>query len=287
LQHKIFRKGENTMSEDATKRMAADAELTRQINAAKSPDEIRDILHAAVERSTDLNLTRDRDTGQFVRRETPAQNPPEKQEPTEEKKFTKTIEINGTEFTFEGATELEVETAVRNAYEIASVFERHQQQSRVVEPTNLDGIADPIKRAVAEIMVEQGFNPEVQARAQDEQYMADWASATQVFLNGPLGSSWPGGQKNLEIISMTLQKLGLTEAEDKVAALGQAYAEMKQTGTLFSGDVTAEQVNEMTKDASPVEILEAWKAAQPNSESANKSFIESFRNGRSSGIFAK
>ena len=63
------------MSENALNRMTADAALTRDLNQPDLTfDEMKRLLHNAVERSPDLGLARDPETGQFVRRDplTPA-----------------------------------------------------------------------------------------------------------------------------------------------------------------------------------------------------------------------
>jgi hypothetical protein len=77
------------------------------------------------------------------------------------------------------------------------------------------------------------------------------------------GVSWPGTQRNLEILGLTIQKLGLQDAEDKVAALCAAYAEMKRTGLIFEGEKPAvsdtPKVTIDTSNMTPQEILDKWK----------------------------
>jgi hypothetical protein len=79
---------------------------------------------------------------------------------------------------------------------------------------------------------------------------------------------------------------------DKAAACAAAYAALKSKGMLFNGDVSQEQLEAMTKDMTPQEIIEHWRQAQPEVASgdatqANEAFIQTFQNGRSSGLFGK
>ena len=82
---------------------------------------------------------------------------------------------------------------------------------------------------------------------------------------------------------------GLVDAPDKVAALRSMAQEMRAKGLEFDGDVSPEQIIKATEDATPQEILEAWKEAQQyDPEVANRQFIEIHnRNEGSSGLFGK
>ena len=103
-----------------------------------------------------------------------------------------------------------------------------------------------------------------------------WKSATETFL---ASSDWPGGDRNREQLGLRLIALGLTNAEDKVQALKDAYASMRESNALFD-DVSAEQAKKLAENASPQEILQAWKETQADPESANAEFIRSFQRGR-------
>jgi len=80
---------------------------------------------------------------------------------------------------------------------------------------------------------------------------------TAGFVASPEGADWPGNAKNVEIIGVKIAELGLTDAPDKFAALFQAYEALKATGVLFESDDPKAQIS---KDASPEALLEAWKS---------------------------
>jgi len=184
--------------------------------------------------------------------------------------FTRTENIGGRDFTFEAATELELERMVNNAYKVAV---------NVQQPT-VEGVReDPAAAAAAKAAAEQSIvdkaelelkfkRGEITADAYLEQsgavktylekqgvpldelkrsiedgrsrgFEQSWADATQDFLKSAAGRDWPGGDKNLNIIGLKLQELGLVDAEDKVAALAQAYASMRQTGVIFPYEAPA------------------------------------------------
>ena len=127
--------------------------------------------------------------------------------------------------------------------------------------------------------------------AAEAQQAQSWAQATEAFLNGP-GADWPGGAQNLQIIGMEIASHPeLINAEDKVAALAQAYQYMKEKNIVLDpGITTQEQVLALADQAkSPQELLEAFKEShRGDTESANAAFISAFRtDGRSSGIFGR
>ena len=146
----------------------------------------------------------------------------------------------------------------------------------------------------------------------DQAYVQDWASATEAFLNSPFGEDWPGGARNLKLISQTIQQMGLEDAADKTAALRDAYAEMKRSGLIFPSDAETEvaeraatekaeaareskAVEKFLATASPREILEASKPPRSSFygdekyDEANRAFMKSFSNTHShnSALFGK
>jgi hypothetical protein len=101
----------------------------------------------------------------------------------------------------------------------------------------------------------------------------DWAQATQEFLhNTPEGRAWAGGSNNLQILGWLLQTNGLTEAEDKLAALKCVAAEMKSRGL----DVSPEQKVEIRADSSPAEIVKSWKIGYGTDQAAGEAFRKFF-----------
>ena len=266
------------MSENAFDKMKNDKTLDRDISKATTFEDLRAILENATVRSGIAE--RDPQTGRFVRRDplTPAQNQPAESS-EDEGKFKKTIAIAGKDYEVTGSSELDLEQNIGRLLEIAENA-RHQAaaagngETRVV---NLDGISDPIKQAVRDILQVSGFDVQ---RAAAEQYESDWAGAVQSFLESDAGAGWPGGQRNLEIAGQWLQAHGKTNAVDKQAALAEMFADLRVKGMLFEGDLSDEAVIALTDKASPQEILEAWKSQQPDAESANKDFLNNFNGGR-------
>jgi hypothetical protein len=79
------------------------------------------------------------------------------------------------------------------------------------------------------------------------------------------------------LLGLTIQKLGLQEAEDKVAALAAAYAEMKREGLIFEERPAVPDVPKVMIDTSnmtPQEILDKWKESA--GENPDAAFISSF-----------
>jgi hypothetical protein len=282
--------------------MKADAALTADINKAQTYEDLRALLENATSRSGIAD--RDPQTGQFVRRDplTPANQTAE----PEDAQVTKTETIGGREFTFTG-TDAKVTQQITQAYKIAEAVKPISQP--VSQPARLKTMAERGQElldrkeldmqfrtglmtadeylartgAVEDYLAAQGFDVQAAAAKQFEQ---SWAQATETFLRDtPEGQSWKGGQKNLEIAGNLIQSHGLSDAQDKVAALRQIAREMAEKGLMFDGDVSPEQIIESTQDASPQEILEAWKSKQGTPEEANQKFIEIHR--RSGSLFGK
>jgi len=86
----------------------------------------------------------------------------------------------------------------------------------------------------------------------------EWAQATREFLASPEGQNWDGSPNNLELMGWLLRSSGLSDAENKVAALKSCAAEMHARGL----DVLSER--KIATDASPAEIIRDWKAAHGN-----------------------
>jgi hypothetical protein len=291
------------MTQDATNQMQADKALIRDLERAQTPEELRSLLHASLERS---NFARDPETGQFARRDplTPAH-----QQTTEEttEQISKSLSINGRDLTFTGTAD-EVERQIKSAKDIAAaLLPVPQPQVPIVRQKTQAEIEREIcdraeldlqfrrgqltteeyltkTNAVGEYLSARGFDVEAAA---SEQYEQSWQAATAEFLNNtPEGRTWKGGDKNMQMIGTIILAHGWDNAEDKVAALRAAAKEMRDKSMEFDGDVSPEQVIAMTDKATPQEILQAWKETQPDPEKANAEFIRLHSNGRS-GIFDK
>jgi len=289
------------MTQDATNHMQADKALIRDLEKAATPEEIRSLLHSAVERSGIAN--RDPETGQFVRRNplTPAAQVIATNEPKQIERIEK---INGQDIHFVG-TELEVEKQIANAYKVAEALKpapeprvpivRQKTQAEIEreisDRAELDlqfrrgqlTTQEYLQRtnAIGEFLAARGFDVDAAAQAQAN---AEWAQATEEFL--ATTPEWRGGSRNMQQIGTIVLARGWDNAENKVAALRAAFKEMQDRGMEFDGDVSEEQLIEMTDKATPQEILDAWKETHPDPEKANKAFIEIHRKaGDSSGIF--
>jgi hypothetical protein len=286
--------------------MKSDAALDRDINEATTPDEIRELLHAAVQRSGIAD--RDPQTGQFVRRDplTPAA-----QVGKEAQTVTRTEVIGGKTFTFTGNA-LEVEQQVGQAYKIAEAVRpaaEFQVTPRGARKTQADAELDVVRKAelelafkrgeldtatylresgaLAEALQQAGFDLEAAAR---QQLASGWEDAVARWLQSDAGRDWPGNEQNLRVIGLEIEALGLVDAEDKLAALTQAWAAMKKAGTVFSTAPTEEQLLRETDGMTPQQILEAFKEAHAGDpDAANQGFISTFRGGRigGSGIFGR
>jgi len=185
------------------------------------------------------------------------------------KPFSRTETIGGREFSFEAATELELERQVNNAYKVAAGLQVPQVVEPVVDPAVAAAAAEKAatERAAAQADLELKFKrgevstqeyleqsgavkdylekqgvPLDELRASVEQtrqrtYEQSWADATTAFLKS--GSDWPGGEKNKKLLGLKIQELGLLDATDKVAAIQQAYAALKQDDLLFANETAA------------------------------------------------
>ena len=274
--------------------MKADKALEADINKATSSEQIRDLLAAALERSTNLGVTRDAQTGQYIRRE-PSTTPAAKTTGTADEVTTRTETIAGRQMEFTG-TALEIEKQITAANKVAEALKvppipapamaprvktQAEREREIYDRTQAElafrrgelTTTEFLERtnAIGAYLAEKGFDVDAAAGQQLQQ---SWREATEDFLRStPEGQSWPGGQKNLEIIGNLIQAHGLTDAADKVAALRALAAEMQSKGIMFDGDVTPDQVVEATSSATPQEILEAWKAKQGTPEEANSAFV--------------
>ena len=295
------------MAQDPT-RITADKTLTRDIEKATTPDEIRELLHAAVQRSGIAD--RDPQTGQFIPRAPAAQVA----EP-EERVYSKTVTIAGRDFTFTDSSEAGLTNQIASAQVVAENLQESQetptprgQRFSATERAQqlLDNEAKKIELdallraglitsqqylestgAIDQYLANRGVDVE---KIAGQQFESDWSSATSQFLNSEAGRDWPGGDRNLQVIGTTLAAMGLTDSPS-VESLAKAWQEMKAKGTIFH-DTSDEQLLDATKEMTPQQIIENWKQthAGEDPEQANASFIETFRGGRlggSSSVFGK
>jgi hypothetical protein len=298
------------MAQDAMNQMKFDKSLEKTVETAATFAELQEILHTAIERSPELGITRDVETGRFIPRE---KEPPAATKTADAAPRTfekKGVVIAGKSFDFSAPSELELARQIASANEVAAALASDESVTprapRAVAARNAE--QDVLDRVDADMALRRGdistaeylerthaIEDALAAKGVDvealgaKQFEESWASATTTFLQGA-GASWPGGTKNRALLGDKLAAMGLTDAADKVAALAAAYEALKNAGTLFDGDFSQAQVEAMTDKASPQEILQAWKeSVQPDvhgdATEANEAFIEIHRRSGSPGLF--
>jgi hypothetical protein len=238
------------------------ADLTKAIQDSLNPADIRTVVQTELEKQIAAAGVADQ-TAQAEAARVAAETVT-----TEPAGFSRTETIGGREFTFEATSEIELERTINNAYKVAYAVQQTESvtpivtidpavaaaeaETQALAKADLElkfkrgdiSAADYIEQsgAVKDYLERQGVPVEALKatleKSQLDQETQSWADATQVFLHGPAGSDWPGGDKNLELIGLKLQSLGLVDAHDKVAALAQAYNSLKSTGMIFPTEVT-------------------------------------------------
>jgi hypothetical protein len=186
-------------------------------------------------------------------------------------KFARTEVIGGREFHFEASTEGELDRQVLNAFKVAyNVQQPAERAADAIDPAvaaaaaaaaEADVLAktelerkfrlgeittkDYIEQsgAMNEFLANQGISVEslknVVTKNQEDTVHQSWVEASEVFRN-TVGADWPGGEKNRALLGDKLAAMGLVDAEDKVDAMGKAWAAMKTTGAYFEhGDEPA------------------------------------------------
>jgi hypothetical protein len=298
------------MSQDAINQMKADKNLEADINKATTPDEIRALLHAAIERSPELGITRDENTGRFVARESVAPDAAavaaaaKAAADAAPREFKQTVTIGGQAFDFVGSSAENLQSQIDSAKSVATALAADNSPARFAQSaaeramtlsdaeiafkTGQMTTAEYLRvtGAVEEYLASQGVDIQ---KVSTEQFEKSWSAASTIFRNSPAGENWPGGMKNQELIGMEITAMGAIDAVDKVAALTAAYERLKAKNMLFDGDFSQKQIEAMTANATPAEILAAWKEGQNvaggDTTTANENFISIFREGRSSGLF--
>jgi hypothetical protein len=178
--------------------------------------------------------------------------------------FSRTVEIGGRSFTFEGVSEAELDRAELNALKVAYAV-REPEAAPAVEIT-VDP-AEAARAAEADVLAKTELERKFRAgeittadyiqqsgaldtyleskgvsidslkavveTTHETQYEQSWAQAGEAFRASAAGQSWPGGVRNQELLGLKIMALGLMDAPDKVAAIAQAYEAMKQSRTIF------------------------------------------------------
>jgi hypothetical protein len=281
--------------------MKSNAALDKDLNRAGTPDEIKELLYRAVERSQ-IGITRNLQTGQFesVSRENsvPAAS-------AAEESVSKEVMIGGKWFTFSGQSE-DVDHQIQNARAVVQELENSAANTQVEEhePTDAERQQQLWERTQLEIAFKNGslttaeflqkshaiedylnsqgvdLNTlrETTQQHEAQSFEQSWEVAVQEFLKD---SDWPGGSRNMHLCQTQLVAMGLENAEDKVAALQAAYQAMKQSGTIFETEGTQADVLKATEKMSPQELIEMYKQgfnlSTGDASQVNQDFIEKFR----------
>lgn len=261
------------MDTQAPLNVEMNADLVKAVNSALNPEEIRAAIVAEAQKqlaaSDAARVAHDAEEKAAAERLEAAKKAAEEAPKT----FKRVENIGGKDLTFEAASELELQTQIANAYRVAYSIAPQPTVQPVVEaapdPAVLAAKAAEEAAAKAELelkfkrgeistadyleqsgayedfLTKKGLSIDALKatveQTQTAQYEKSWAEATEEFLHSPAGADWPGGNRNREQLGMRLAAMGLTDAKDKVAALAQAYNEMKKTGAVFPNEQLEQQ----------------------------------------------
>lgn len=299
------------MAQDAF--MKGDDAYTRDINKTQNFDEILELSRRARDRSPLANgVTRNPITGQFEAAVRDAQETDESARAAasgvthaDGEVYSRTIEINGRAIEFSNTSQELLERDIAQAQELAKVWAQPSQEEQDAAAKNAREIAAADRAelerelrlgiidaatylersgAVGEYLQSQGVDintlREQSQKLEAENFQGSWAQATDQFLAGP-GARYPGGVKNQKQMEMAIQVLGLQD-QPSVESLVKAYEYLKSREALFVPDTAEAEARKFAANATPQEILEAWKQRQPGYEmgdasAANAALIQSFR----------
>ena len=298
--------------------------LTRALQSAQSSSEVVSLLHQAATASGATVRTGEAvraANGQFPQAGTPQRDPKTGQFVSAEQPrvFTKVVTVAGRDMEFTGDSAEEVETLINVARQTAEAFQSGNDSTEHTQRQRSDGASqaeleirfrngtlsakDYLEQsgAIDSYLIERGVFvdklKETIEQNEENHFVQSWESATTDFLNSSAGADWPGGERNRDLIALTIGQLGLTDASDKVSALSQAYETLKERNMLFapegqlSADAELADMRQKLANASQEEIISAMEAYKQNfrqhglDESAiNDQFVRNFSR-TSSGLF--
>ena len=154
------------------------------------------------------------------------------------KRFAQTLTdpTTGKKIIFEADSELDVTKQV-NAYMREHFPQPATPDTRSAQPRDTNGrFVERLQEATQDV--------------QNTRLMQSWEQATQEFLQSPEGASWPGGNRNVELIGKILLQENLMEAEDKTAALVAAYRHARENNLLTENEEVKSQQQLHSKLAS-------------------------------------
>jgi hypothetical protein len=291
-------------------------ELAKAIHDATDPAVIRALLMAKAEKQHDTaaQLIADQATAAKAAADNAAADAAADAAALAAQPLRRNVTIGNQSFEFEGADEAELDRLELNAIKVAYAVRQPEvvpartevvpdaaavaaaAEAELAAKAELDrkfrlGEISPAEYiqqtgAVKAYLEAEGVSIEALKETvnanKGAKFHQSWADAGEAFRNSAAGQDWPGGLKNQELIGMKIAALGLTEAEDKVAALAQAYAELKKTGLYFpNGDAN-------TPAAAVVPAAAAATAAvvpDPASVEAARAVAAAKVRSMSSGVF--
>jgi hypothetical protein len=289
------------MSDISPSSIRTTPELEKLINAATSGAEIQEILHQEAVRQG--LVTRDIDPSELL----VTQKALDLEAGRFSQPLTRTITVNGTVHTLEGADEAAL---VRAELEL---FKQVFANAKTADPTRdergrfvADGkrdeaaaqreAAEAVRQSDLELKFKRGEITTAQYLADSgaiEQHLASqgidmdvlrnasvtqsWEAAVIEFKNSPEGSSWEGGPENLKFISDAIKEHNLIDTPDKVGALVAIYRDMKANGQVVPNADLQRQVAESERDKAirAARTPEELKAAARIGQTAGGTFIGS------------
>jgi hypothetical protein len=244
------------MSDQSPSSIKLTPEDEAAILQAGSAAEIQQILRA---RAQAQNLVApDRYSGDLL----PVKQPTEKARPYPHTAFAKSVTIDGKRLVAEAPTEAEAQAKLDDMVRAAMsqpsppardprtgkfvsrqpaqqqtqqeieaeslrVYEktRLEQQFRLGEITAEEYLART--HAVDNYLAARGVDVDELAATGSAAFEQSWVQATEAFLNSPEGADWPGGENMREAIAQVIAEENWIDADDKQAALAEAWKFMK------------------------------------------------------------
>ncbi|MFZ0977888.1 MAG: hypothetical protein WAN23_00680 [Candidatus Acidiferrales bacterium] len=279
------------MSDISPSRIGEDfpEEFKKAVDACETPDEVAALMRAA---AIQVGVVKPDALNPTVLHEVPVS------QVAQPRSFAKTLVINGQKHVVEATTEqglVDAELAYMReifgqtaehdepakevftnvVYDPVSkryrgpdgLFLTDEQARQMLAQTQTDGV-EAARQADLELKFKRGEISAAQyieasgvidtiANKRVEQ---SWAAATQEFLNSDFGADWAGGDANVERMGKMLKKMGLTESEDKVAALAAAYQAMQEEDAETDQQkVDADYAKELAACTSRAEIDEVTR----------------------------
>jgi hypothetical protein len=174
--------------------------------------------------------------------------------PAATERVSKTIVVNNVKYLIEGANDAEAQSnelalmrkLFSGAAAPATSEPARDSSGRFVSQADADAAAaaqaalddaeNPTRRIAAELLTDQGVDIEAlkafTEQKRGEAFARDWQTAGEQFRQGEIGSSWPGGKFAQDLIGSIIASNGLTDVEDKVGALEEAYKFIQENNLL-------------------------------------------------------